>query len=166
MKRTPEDAWARWLEAEREGDADAADAALLTVMKAVPHREPPVALSARLAQAAGLRTEPAAAPRSEGLVALGLAAAALVMTLLPVGLIGVLFLTDAARVVSWLARMSIRVIEWLEAGASVWTVLARTGSALGSAASSPAGSAGLTVTLLVASMALLLLNRYLPPERS
>jgi hypothetical protein len=45
-------------------------------------------------------------------------------------------------------------------------VMAQTGSALGHAAGSPAGSAGVTASLVVASMALLLLNRYLPPERS
>jgi hypothetical protein len=167
MKRTPEDAWTRWLAAERDGDPETADAALRTVMTAVPRREPSTALSARLADVARLRAEPAVTSRrSEGLIALGLAAAALLMTLLPVGLIGVLFLTDAARVVSWLARSSLRVVEWFEAGASVWSVMAQTGAALGSAASSPEGSAGLTASLVVASMALLLLNRYLPPERS
>lgn len=166
MKRTSEDPWTRWLDAEREGDVEAADAALRTVMKAVPRRQPSPALSARLAATATARSQPVAPRASERLVALGLVAAALAMTLLPVVLVGALFLTDAARVVSWLARSCIWLIDWVQAGVSVWTVMARTGSALGHAAGSPVGSAGLTVALLAASTALLLLNRYLPAERS
>lgn len=167
MKRTSEDPFLRWMDAERDDDAEAADGALRSVMRAVPRREPSPALSARLAQSAALaRSQPAPRRASERVVALSLVAAALLMTLLPVGLVGALFLTDAARIVSWLARTCIWLVSWLDAGSSVWTVLGHTGSALGHAAVSPLGSAGLTVTLLVASTALLLLNRYLPAERS
>jgi hypothetical protein len=49
---------------------------------------------------------------------------------------------------------------------SLWTVLGRTGQALGQATGSPTVSLVLTVALLAASSALLVLNRYLPVERS
>jgi hypothetical protein len=111
----------------------------------------------------------AAAPAggvSERLVVVGVVAGALAMTLMPVGVVVGLFVFDAARIVSWIARACVFLTDWLNAGVSIWTLLARSGGALGHAANSPIGSAALTITLLVASMALLVLNRYLPTERS
>jgi hypothetical protein len=106
-----------------------------------------------------------AAP-SERLLVAGVLGGALVMTLLPLTVIVLLVFADAARVVSGVARVAVWVTEWLSAGVSIWTVLGRTGQALGQAAHSPTISLVLTVALLAASSALLVLNRYLPVERS
>ena len=103
---------------------------------------------------------------SERLVAAGVVGGALGMTLLPVGVVVALLVFDAARIVSGLARGCVWLTDWLNAGVSIWTLLARSGGALGHAADSPIGSLALTVTLLVASLALLALNRYLTVERS
>lgn len=135
-------------------------------MRGVPRRDPPAALSARLMQSAGVPRAAAAPAASERLVVAGVVGGALVMTLLPVSVIALLVITDAGRVVSGVARVCVWVTEWLNAGVSIWTVLGRTGQALGQATDSPAISLVLTVALLAASSALLVLNRYLPVERS
>jgi hypothetical protein len=165
MQGKSDDIWTEWIAAEAAADEQRADAALHAAMQGVPRYAPGPALSARLLQAAAVRRT-ARSARSERLIAAGLVALALVMTLLPVGVVGVLLVTDAGRVVSWLARGCVWLTDWLNAGVSVWGVLAGTGSALGHAVSSPAASAALTVTLLVASSALVALNRFLTEERS
>jgi hypothetical protein len=164
IDRDPEDALARFF-ASQEDAPDRADAALREVLEVAPRRAPTAALSDRLMQMAALQAS-AAARGSERLVAAGVVAAAFGMTVLPVAVVVALVVFDAARLVSWIARGCVWITDWLNAGVSVWTLLARSGGALGYAANSPMGSAALTITLLVASMALLVLNRYLPTERS
>src|SRR5574341_598310 len=166
MERRPPDPWADWMAAEGAGDDDRADHALDAAMRGLPRRAPSAALSARLMQSAMVPRLPASPVASERLVAAGVVGGALAMTLLPVSVLLLLVLTDAGRVVSGLARACVWLTEWLNAGVSIWTLLARTGQALGHAAGSPTGSMALTFALLVASSALLVLNRYLPVERS
>ena len=166
-ERDPEEALARFFAAELAENADRADMALHDAFEAVPRRMPGVALSERLMRSAVVQpVATAAATVSERTVAAGVVAAALGMTLMPVGVLVALFVFDAARIVSWIARGCVWLTDWLNAGVSIWTLLARSGGALGHAANSPIGSAALTITLLVASLALLMLNRYLPTERS
>ena len=166
-ERDPEEALARFFAAEQAEDGDRADMALLDAFEAVPRRVPSVAWSERLMRSAVVQpVATAAATESERTVAAGVVAAALGMTLMPVGVLVALFVFDAARIVSWIARGCVWLTDWLNAGVSVWTLLARSGGALGHAANSPIGSAALTITLLVASLALIVLNRYLPTERS
>jgi hypothetical protein len=166
MGHMPPDPWAEWLAAERDGDADRADRAFGNAMRGVPRRDPSAQLTARLMQAAAVPRPAEAAAESERLLVAGVLGGALVMTLLPVTVIVLLVFADAARVVSGVARVAVWVTEWLSAGVSIWTVLGRTGQALGQAAHSPTISLVLTVALLAASSALLVLNRYLPVERS
>jgi hypothetical protein len=165
IDRDPEDALTRFYAAEEADEADRADAALREALRGAPRRGPTPALSARLMRLAAHAAAPARGV-SERLVVAGVVAAALAMTLMPVGVVVGLFVLDAARIVSWIARACVLLTDWLNAGVSIWTLLARSGGALGHAANSPIGSAALTITLLVASMALLVLNRYLPTERS
>jgi hypothetical protein len=165
-ERDPEDALARFFAAEHAENGDRADAALSEAFDAVPRRVPSGGLSERLLRSALVQPVSPATTVSERMVAAGVVAAALGMTLMPVGVVVVLFVFDAARIVSWIARGCVWLTDWLNAGVSIWTLLARSGGALGHAANSPIGSAALTITLLVASMALLMLNRYLPTERS
>jgi hypothetical protein len=166
-ERNPEEALARFFAAEHAENADRADAALHDAFEGVARRVPSAALTERLMRSAVVRPVAPAVPAvSERTIAAGVVAAALGMTLMPVGVVVALFVFDAARVVSWIARACVLLTDWLNAGVSIWTLLARSGGALGHAANSPVGSAALTITLLVASMALLALNRYLPAERS
>jgi hypothetical protein len=166
MSRMPQDPWADWWAAERDGASERADTALREAFGAVPRRALTAALHEQLVQAsATLR----ATPRtrwSERWVAAGLVLAALGLTVAPLSVVAAFFLIGPGRVVSGLARGCVWLMEWLNAGASIWGLLARTGSALGYAAVTPTGSSMLTVALLVASMALIVLNRYLTVERS
>jgi hypothetical protein len=167
MQEKAPDTWGDWMAAERAGDQERADQALGAAMRALPRRTPSAELSARLMAAASVAR--ASAPRraaSERLVVAGLVGGALAMTLLPVTVLAALVLADAGRIVSGLARGAVWVSDWVNAGVSIWTVLAHMGQALGHAASSPSGSFALTLALLAASSALLVLNRYLPVERS
>jgi hypothetical protein len=165
MSRNPRDAWIEWLEAEKAGAADRADMALREAFAVLPRRAPTAALHGRLIGITAISRGPARG-RSEAWVAAGLVLAALGLTAAPLGIIAGFFLISPGRVVSGVAQACVWLTEWLNAGASIWALLGRTGSALGHAAVTPTGSSLLTVALLVASMALLALNRYLPVERS
>ena len=165
MSRKPEDSWVEWLEAERAGAGDRADSALREAFAVLPRRAPTPALHDRLLRLTAT-SRAHSRSRSEAWVAAGLVLAALALTAAPLGIIAGFFLISPGRVVSGVAQACVWLTEWLNAGASIWGLLARTGSALGHAAVTPTGSSLLTVALLVASTALLVLNRYLPVERS
>ena len=165
-ERESEEALTRFFAAEQVEDGDRADAALRDAFAALPRRMPTVAVSERLMRTAEVRPPAPSSTVSERMVAAGVVAAALGMTLMPVGVVLALFVFGAPRIVSWIARGCVLLTDWLNAGVSIWTLLARSGGAIGQVANSPIGSVALTVTLLVASMALLALNRYLPAERS
>jgi hypothetical protein len=165
MTVKPDETWTEWMAAEAAGDEDRADAALRVALHGVSRAVPSPELSHRLLSLATTVRPERAGRRSDRLIALSVIGGALVMTLLPVGVLGVLFVVDAGRTVSWLARACVWVTELLSAGVSIWSVLARTGGGLGRAAASPVGSLVLTLTLLLASSALLALNRFLPEER-
>jgi hypothetical protein len=162
----PPDPWAEWLAAERARDAERADRAFGDLMRGVPRRQPSAALSERLMRAAVVPRAPQRAATSERLLVASVVGGALAMTLLPVTVIALLVVGDAGRIVSGVARVCVWMTEWLSAGVSIWTLLGRTGQALGHATQSPTISLVLTAALLAASSALLVLNRYLPVERS
>jgi hypothetical protein len=165
VQREPDDPWAAWLQAERRDEPEKADRAVRTLFAAVPRRQPSAQLHERLLQAA-VRPIPAATRAgNERLVATGVVAGALAMTLAPLTLIVFLFFVDAGRVVSAAARACVWVAEWLSAGVSVWTVLTRLGRALNLVVGTPSGSLAVTLALFAASTALIMLNRYLPAER-
>jgi hypothetical protein len=165
MQPKKDGTWTAWTTAEAAGDHEAADEALRVAMRGVVRQAPSPALSSRLMRAAGVRV-PGRRRASERLVALGVIGGAAVMTLLPVTIVSAFFVADAGRVVSWLAHVCVWLTEWLNAGVSIWTVVGRTGTVLGRIASGQVGGVLLTVTLLIASSALLALNRFLPEERS
>ncbi|HXE81278.1 MAG TPA: hypothetical protein VNK41_11035, partial [Vicinamibacterales bacterium] len=104
--------------------------------------------------------------RSEIWVTASLLLGALALTAAPLTVVAGLFMIDPGRVIAGLARACVRIGEWLNTGASIWGVLIRAGAAVGEAALSPTVSIVLTAALLIASMALVVLNRYLPTERS
>lgn len=165
MQREPDDPWAAWLQAEQEEEPERADRAMRTLFAAVPRRQPSAQLRERLLQTAVRRTAAPARTGSERLVAMGVVAGALAMTLAPLSLIVLLFFVDAGRVVSAVARGCVWIAEWLSAGISIWAVLTRLGRALSFVVGTPSGSLAVTLALFAASTALIMLNRYLPAER-
>jgi hypothetical protein len=105
-------------------------------------------------------------PWSERWVAAGLVLGALALTVAPLTVLAGFVLVGPARLLTSVVRACVWLSEWLNTGASVWALLARTGGALEYAVVTPAGSSFLMVSLIVASMALMVLNRYLSVERS
>lgn len=166
MRRKPWDAWAEWLEAERSGALDRADSALREAFAAVPRRGPGAGFQDRVVRARRRPPFVAVTRRSEVWVSAGLLLGALALTAAPLAVVAGLFVVDPGRVIAALARASVGLGEWLNAGASIWGVLIRAGAAVGQAAVNPTASIVLTAALLIASMALVVLNRYLPVERS
>jgi hypothetical protein len=165
VQREPDSPWTEWLQAERRDDTDSADRALRSLFAAVPRHQPSAQLHERLLQAALRRGPAAARAGSERLVATGVVAGALAMTLAPVTLIVLLFFVDAGRMISAAARVCVWAAEWLSAGVSLWTVITRLGRALSIVVGTPSGSLTVTLALFAASTALIMLNRYLPAER-
>jgi len=162
----PQDAWAEWLEAERTGALDRADSALREAFATVPRRGPGAGFADRVIRARRVPAMAGVGRPSELWVTAGLLLGALGLTAAPLAVIAGLFVVDPGRVVATLARACVGMAEWLNAGASIWGLLIRAGTAAGQAAVSPTGSMLLTAALLAASMALVVLNRYLPVERS
>lgn len=165
MQREPDHPWTEWLQSERRDDAESADRALRSLFAAVPRHQPPAQLHERLLQTALRRSPAVARTGSERLVATGVVAGALAMTLAPVSLIVLLFFVDAGRMISAAARVCVWAAEWLSAGVSLWTVITRLGRALTLVVGTPSGSLAVTLALFAASTALVMLNRYLPAER-
>ena len=166
MRRMPRDAWAEWLEAERSGALERADSALGEAFATVLRRSPGAGFEERVVSARRATARVRVSRRSEVWVTAGLLLGALGLTAAPLAVVAGLFVVNPGRVIAALARACVGMAEWLNAGASVWGLLIRAGTAAGQAAVSPTGSILLTAALLVASMALVVLNRYLPAERS
>jgi hypothetical protein len=166
MPQTPPNPWADWLLAERADALDRADAALREAFAAVPRRPPSVALHDRLLQLSAASGMGARRRHSERWVAAGVILAAFAFTVTPLAIIVGLFLINPGRVAAGVAQACVWLSEWVNAGASVWTLATQTGNALGMAAASPSGSMMLTVSLIIASTALVALNRYMTLERS
>jgi hypothetical protein len=163
----PQDPWADWWTAEGTGADERADAALREAFTAVPRRPVTAALHDRLIEmtTSRSRVQPSR-PWSERWVAAGLVLGALALTVAPLTVLAGFVLVGPARLLTSVVRACVWLSEWLNTGASVWALLARTGGALEYAVVTPAGSSFLMVSLIVASMALMVLNRYLSVERS
>jgi hypothetical protein len=166
MPQTSRNPWADWLLAERADALESADAALREAFADVPRRSPSVALHDRLLQMTVSRRAGMQRRQSETWVAAGVILAAFAFTVTPLAIIVGLFLINPGRVAASVAQTCVWLSEWVNAGASVWTLAAQTGTALGRAAASPSGSMMLTMSLIIASTALLALNRYMTVERS
>ena len=166
MSRMPQDPWADWWTAEGTGADERADTALREVFAAVPRRLVTPVLHERLIAISGRSPVQPSRPWSERWVAAGLVLGALALTAAPLTVLVGFVLVGPARLLTGVVRACVWMSEWMNAGASIWALLARTGGALGYAVVTPTGSSFLTVSLLVASMALVVLNRYLSVERS
>jgi uncharacterized membrane protein HdeD (DUF308 family) len=162
----PQDPWADWWTAEGTGADERADTALREAFTAVPRRPVTAALHERLIEITGRSRVQPSRPWSERWVAAGLVLGALALTVAPLTVLAGFVLVGPARLLTSVVRVCVWLSEWMNAGASIWALLARTGGAVEYAVVTPAGSSFLTVSLIVASMALVVLNRYLSVERS
>jgi hypothetical protein len=144
------------------------DDPLERLLRAVPRRLPPPAFAARLVGV----TRPAWPAVADGWMVLGrrsglvvsggVVAAAALLTLVPVLLVGAALALDTGAAVRGLARGVVLLVEWFNAGLSVWDVLGRVGHVVGAAVSSPAGTMVLLGGVLTAALALAGLSRVLP----
>jgi hypothetical protein len=75
------------------------------------------------------------------------------------------FFLDAGIVIRGLTHGCVMLVEWLNAGVSVWDLLARSSVVLGSALASPVGTVVLLGGVLTASLALAGLSRVLPRQQ-
>jgi hypothetical protein len=162
----PRDSWADWWTAETAGADERADTALREAFGVVQRRPVTASLHERLLEISGRSHPQPSRTWSERWVAAGLVLGALALTAAPLTVLAGFVFVGPARVLTGVVRACVWLGEWVNAGASIWALLARTGGALGYAVVTPTGSSLLTVSLIVASMALIVLNRYLTVERS
>jgi hypothetical protein len=147
--------------------ADEGDRRLRSLMAAVPRRMPSAAFQARLI-AATRSAWPAQAREwavgSELVVSGGVVLGAALLALVPVAVVVAAFFVDAGVVIRGLTHGCVLLIEWMNAGVSLWEVLARSSLVLGSAVASPSGTLILLGGVLTASLALAGLSRVLPRQ--
>ena len=149
--------------------ADDDDRRVRALFLAVPRRMPPTALQARLLAATRQAWPVAAEARdwvvgSELVVSGGVVLAAALLALVPVAAVVAAFFLDAGIVIRGLTHGCVMLVEWLNAGVSVWDVLARASVVLASALASPGGTLILLGGVLTASLALAGLSRVLPRQ--
>jgi len=149
--------------------ADDDDRRMRALFLAVPRRTPSAALQARLLAATRSAWPVAAEARdwvvgSELVVSGGVVIGAALLALVPVVVVVAAFFLDAGIVIRGLTHGCVMLIEWLNAGVSVWDLLARSSVVLGSALASPAGTIVLLGGVLTASLALAGLSRVLPRQ--
>jgi hypothetical protein len=137
-------------------DVDADDRRLRALLAAVPRRMPSAAFQARLLMATQ-NAWPARARAREWGVSSELVVSVAVVT-------AALFV-DAGVVLRVLTRGCVLLAEWMNAGASMWDLLARSSLVLGSAVASPGGTIVLLGGVLTASLALAGLSRVLPRQQ-
>lgn len=179
MRAQSEDTLRRWLTAERDDDAEAAEAALAALFAQLPAAAPPLGFAARIASLcvagahAGIGA--AAAARARGplatlwgrlLLGLALAGAGVAAPFAPALLRELLGGLDAAAVLGavpgLLAAACGHLVEALEG----LLALVDLAGALAAPFRSPAIAAGLLGSLLLATAAFLLLNRLIGTDRS
>jgi hypothetical protein len=131
---------------------------------------PSTALQARLLAATRSAWPVAAEARdwvvgSELVVSGGVVIGAALLALVPVVAVIAAFFLDAGIVIRGLTHGCVILVEWLNAGVSVWDLLARSSVVLGSALASPVGTVVLLGGVLTASLALAGLSRVLPRQQ-
>lgn len=166
-----------WLAAEASDDARQAEAALHALLATLPRQTPRAGFSERVMWA----VRPAPVPhrrRSAVWAHAGIAAAvglaSLAITLWPVlgpalrPALGALPLGGSllSTLIGAGARAVTLVAGWMDAGVELWDVMARTGNAIGVAATTPAIGMALLASAVIGAIALYSLHHLLVPERS
>lgn len=166
-----------WLAAEASDDTDQAEAALHALIVTLPRQTPRAGFSERVMWA--VRPAPVARRRQVTVwahagIGAALALAGLVMALWPAlrpalrPALGAL--PTGGPLLSTLIGAGARAVTlaagWMDAGVELWDILARTGNAIGVAATTPAISTALLASALIGALALYSLHHLLVPERS
>ena len=151
-------------------DLDADDRRLRALIATVPRRMPSAAFQARLLTATRAAWPVGARARdwtvsSELVVSGGVVIGAALLALVPVAVVVAAFFVDAGVVLRALTRSCVLLAEWMNAGVSLWDLLARSSLVLGSAVASPGGTIVLLGGVLTASLALAGLSRVLPRQQ-
>ena len=159
-----------WLEAEREGQADAADRCFRAALGAVPRRVPGVGFAGRVLVAAGI--QPACAPASAvwasqwmavfvttALVLTGIALATLSWGDALEASLGLVQTLAIGLARTWAWAGSLATASW-----SAWQILVQIGGALSMSMAVPGAAGFLAVNLLTAAGALMALRRLLAQQ--
>lgn len=171
MRRADDDSLREWLRAEERGEADTADAALLSLFRDLPPEAPPPAFAertlARARVAGALRAEPEGAP-----VPVAARLAALWLALMSLGtLLGSGYLLTALPrldlgVGVWsFTRLLSEGWQWIASGLIFWERLAEIGSLVAKVLEVPEVSAIVLASLVLAATALRVLQGILADER-
>ena len=150
--------WRRWVDAEREGRSEDADAAFRAVFHAVPTHLPGDALTGRVVQ-----TVARAAARQARLAKLAAATGAVVAVALTIAV-----LLQLPRFLRAMVEFSVRTVIWtilaFERGLDAWTILVQAARAVGAVLLAPQVTIAMMGLGLLAVGALYALNRMLEPE--
>jgi hypothetical protein len=169
MRQPRYDALERWLAAEREDRADAAEAALLELFEALPLMAPPAGFADRVLARAGL------AEARQDLFAWRPLRIVLALCLVATGL-GALWLPPVLRFLAGLwsvggaVRGTLRVVTdaagWLATALRLWDFLMTIGHAMTRPLVEPQVMAGLMVCLLASGLAFRFLRDQITGERN
>jgi len=175
MRHSIDDSYRDWQSAEDEGAADAADAALLALFRALPDEAPSAGFAARtMARAAGTGVLRSAASAP----APALASAAMRRAVAWLALLSLGTLAAASYMVTALPRIDFglglrgftRLLsegwQWLASGLVFWQRLAEIGSLVSKVIAVPQVAAILLASLLLAAAAFRALQGILAEERS
>ncbi len=164
-----------WLEAERCGEAEAADAALASLFQGLPGEKPSpgfaegVLARAReagaLAHGAAASTDRSRVSMAARLAAVWLAAMSLAALMASSYLVSALPRLDLGLGIHWLVRAVSESWQWLASGVVLWRQLAEYGRLMTKVVEVPEVSALLLVSLVISIVAFRLLQAILRDER-
>lgn len=157
LKRSVE----RWLEAERRGAVEAAEAALRGVFRQLPLPAPAAGFAARVMAGVGLARRAAPQPALGWRVAIGgaIVVAAAAAALAPAVASDLLARLSPAAVVGFVVGGLVETCQRLAEGLAFWQIMLAIGRALGSVLTSPPAMAALATALLLSAGGVRLLDR-------
>jgi hypothetical protein len=179
VRAKSEETLQRWLAAERDDDAEAAEAALAALFAQLPAAAPPLGFAARVASVcvagASAGTGAAAPARARGALAtlwgrlflgLALAGGGVAVPFVPALLRELLGGLDAAALLGAVPGLLAAACGHLVGALERLLALVDLAGALASPFRSPAVAAGLLGSLLLGAAAFVLLNRLIATDRS
>jgi len=174
MKHSIDKVLGNWLEAERRGEADAADAALAALFQGLPSEEPPPGFAQRTLErareAGALVTAAEAGADRSGvsvaarLAAVWLAGMSLVTLMASSYLVTALPRLDFGLGLRWLVRAMSETWQWLASGIVFWGRLAEYGRLMAKLVEVPEVAAVLVASLVLSIVAFRLLQAILRDE--
>lgn len=170
MRSAHQDILDRWLNAEQDGHAEEADAALAALFTALPPLQPPAGFADRV-----MLRALAEAPARRSFFASLWVRAALILCLLSVG-VSVLWLPQTLRAFAGLLSVGglvriwtssvVTACRWLGSALGLWDFLLTVGRALATPLETPAVALALVSCLLVSMLAFRFLRGLITRDRS